>query len=561
MGDEPSLVDVNLRIRKGEFVLLAGPSGSGKSTLCKCFNGLIPNFIKGSMSGDVFIDGLNTKQTKVYHLAEHIGMVFQNPEDNIFSLVVEDELAFGPENLGLAKQEIMKRVEQSIRSVGIEELRNSMTYAVSGGQKQKVAIASSLAMLPGILVLDEPTTDLDPVSEEEVATVLKKLTDTLNITIVVVEHELDELISIASRLIVMDQGRIVLDGTPREILGSCYEKLNLLGLRVPQCVEVAHMISERGFKMREFPLKLNETTSMLRGFFEKHPLLMKPVLSQDECKATNPIIINFKDVWFTYDEEKYALQNVNLDIRQGEFVAVIGQNGSGKSTLAKHIVGLLRPTKGKVIIDGNDTTKVDIGIITKIVGYIFQNPENQLFTPSTWEEVAFGLQREGVIEDEIQKRVTQVLNTVKLLNYKDRHPAILSRGEKRRLAVATALATASKVLILDEPTTGQDRTTLYGLLSLLSRLNKEHNTTIVMITHDMEIVPEFADRLIVMKDGQVVLDGPTMKVLSEKIDLLRSMRLKPPAISRLTTQINDIPMVHTMDDFKKIIEYCGVVHE
>lgn len=544
----PVLDHVNLSLGKGEFVLLVGPSGCGKSTLLKCFVGLIPQFSRGTFEGTVLVDGVDTSHEKVYKLAEHIGIVFQNPEHNIFSLMVEDELAFGPENLGLKRGEISERVERAINWVGIEALRKLGTYSLSGGQKQKVAIASSLAMLPSILAMDEPTTDLDPVSAQEVVAALEELKKKLAVTIVVVEHELDELVGIADRLIVMDRGRVVLDGNPRDILRDHYEQLARLGLRIPQCTEIARKLSEAGVQLGEFPVTLEETRRILANVIGNH-IVMGTV---GTAKMTEPPVghpvIDFRNVSFGYNSKKMVLKDIDLQIHAGEFVAIIGANGSGKSTMAKLIVGLVKPVRGIVTIDGLNTAKTDVKKIVGKVGYVFQNPESQLFCNTVWDEVAFGLRQKKLDPVEIEAKVQEVLSVVNLLQYKTRHPATLSRGEKRRLAVGTALPTVPRVFVFDEPTTGQDYKTLHGLLGLVSRLNIEYNTAIVMITHDMEIVPEFASRIVVLSDGKKMLDGPPASILTEDLDLLVKLRLKPPPVSLITKDLMS-PPAHTIKEF------------
>lgn len=547
--DHPVLDHVSLSLGKGEFVLLVGPSGCGKSTLLKCFVGLIPQFSRGIFEGTVIVDGLETSHEKVYKLAEHIGIVFQNPEHNIFSLMVEDELAFGPENLGLTRIDIAERVERAINWVGIEALRKLGTYSLSGGQKQKVAIASSLAMLPSILAMDEPTTDLDPVSAQEVVSALEELKKKLAVTIVVVEHELDELVGIADRLIVMDRGRIVLDGYPRDILKNHYEQLAKLGLRIPQCTEIARKLSEAGVRLVEFPVTVEETRRILANALGNHIVTrtVDTAKKTQEALLSNPVI-DFRNVSFSYDGKKMVLKDLDLQIHTGEFVAIIGANGSGKSTIAKLTVGLVKPVRGILTVDGLNTAKTNVKKIAEKVGYVFQNPESQLFCNTVWDEVAFGLRQKKLDPVEIEAKVQEVLSVVNLLQYKTRHPATLSRGEKRRLAVGTALPTVPKAFVFDEPTTGQDYKTLHGLLGLVSRLNREYNTAIIMITHDMEIVPEFASRIVVLSDGKKMLDGPPASVLTEDLDMLVKLRLKPPPVSLITKDLMS-PPAHTIKEF------------
>lgn len=555
-ASKPCLNGINLKIYDGELTIIAGPTGCGKSTLCCTFNGIIPHLSSGFMEGDVTVDGLNTRKHKVFELAQHVGMVFQNPEEQIFSLKVEDEVAFGPENLGLSHEEIVKRVDQAIEWVGLQSIMNALTVAISGGQKQKVSIASNLAMLPKIMVLDEPTTDLDPVSTEQVVSTIFDLKKKLGITFIIVEHDLSEIVEIADRLIILADGKIFLDGTPRDVLWDYYEQVKDIGLRIPQHIELGHLIRETEFGKEERPIKTEESLGLLRKYYASrigelkgHPLVHKKVAS------TREIAMSIRNLWYAYRRNEYVLRGIDLDVHEGEFLAIIGPNGSGKSTLAKIMIGLLKPSKGDVFVYGLNTRKADMKSITEYAGFLFQNPDSQLFTSNVWAEMEFGLKIKRIDQQTRAHIIDEIISLLGLDKYKSRHPFSLSRGERKRLAVASVLLTRPKLVILDEPTTGQDQKNLLELMSLMKRLNEQERATIIMITHDMQLVANFASRVLVMTEGRIVLDGPPRKIFFENFRKLEELRLRPPTIAQFSQSLRSygFPSLLNLDEFKQII--------
>lgn len=543
-------MNINLQIPYGQIVILAGPSGCGKSTLCKHFNGIIPHLSAGTMEGSVIVNGLNTNHSQVYELTEHVGMVFQNPDSQIFSLRVEDEVAFGPENLGFSHEAIVERVQNALTWVDIAPLRSKLTFAISGGQKQKVAIASNLAMLPKIFVLDEPTTDLDPISAREVVATVDKLRKTLNLTFIIVEHDLDELIAVADRLVVLNHGEVALDGSPRELMGKHFDELSKIGIRLPEHIELGHLVSNSG----EGTVTVDETQTLLRNFIKMN-MLKSPITPQVKAHGNDDIVLSVNDLSFGYSRKELILSNISFNIYRKEFVAIVGHNGSGKTTLAKNLIGLLRPTKGDVVIRGINTKDANLFSISKHVGYLFQNPDAQLFTNSIWDEVAFGLKIRKYDEKEIATRVDDVLNIVGLSQYKTRHPFSLSRGERKRLALASVLVTDPDLIILDEPTTGQDQRTLSGFLGLMQRLITEKNATIIMVTHDMRIVAEYANRMLVMNHGRIIIDGTTRDVFRDHEKRLAELNLLPPTIPEICNKLasDGCPFFLTLNEIRQAI--------
>lgn len=541
---EPMLKEISFSLYRGEMVVLSGPSGCGKSTLCRHLNGIIPHLSSGEiLGGEVLVDGMNVARTPVHALATRVGMVHQNPESQIVCLEVKDELAFGPENIGLTHEEIVERVTNVIDWVQLHNVADSLTFACSGGQKQRVALGSSLALLPDLLVLDEPTTDLDPVGAQEVVETIAGLRDRLGLTFLIVEHDLSELLEVADRMIVMDGGRIVFDANPEALIHDHYEALLDIGLRIPEHIVVSRRLNELD-PASAFSIRRQEGIDAFRRWARRlrGPVVLpeEGVLAQQEGLAGQQITeaaIAMKGVTFSYDGGSNVVEDVDLEIPSGQFVAVVGANGSGKSTLARLILGLLQPQEGTISVLGADTNRTSLEAITARAGYLFQNPDAQLFNTSVEAEVAFGMRVRGVEKREIEERVTDVLNLLGLQQYREQHPFSLSRGERQRLALATVLVTDPDLIILDEPTTGQDRRMLENLIDLMRQWIARKQATVLMIAHDMNLVCQHADRTIVMERGCIVCDDLTEKVFIEHFDRLREMKLLPPALVEMSYPI------------------------
>lgn len=565
--EQPALQNVDLKIERGEFVILTGASGSGKSTLCRHLNGIVPHLSLGDiLSGEVWVAGNLVEDTPVYILSTHVGMVHQNPEDQIVSLNVRDELAFGPENLGLSHEEIIARVDEVVRWVGLASVMDMLTFECSGGQKQRVAIGSSLALYPDLLVLDEPTTDLDPVAAQEVIAALLELRDHLGLSILVIEHDLDELLEVADRLVVMDHGQVVMDGPPTILLNERFDELVTLGLRIPAHIEIArHLVRERGsgeaISLRKQDIARN-FDEWVRAFPENIDL-SECVGRMSPSNISAPPAVLISNLSFSYDGLTDAVDEINLSIQPGEFVALVGQNGSGKSTLARLIMGLMKPDQGKISLLGMDPTKTAIEDLSTRVGYLFQNPDSQLFNFSVESEIAFGMKLRKASEDKIRQRVNEVLALLALEHLRERHPFSLSRGERQRLALATVLVVDPDVILLDEPTTGQDRKNLDNLLQLMRDWIERKRATVVMITHDMDLVFEYADRVIVMAEGRVICDGPVEQVFYDNYKTLRAMHLLPPTICQFSYPLvpDMLPrMLTTMREFHWLFDQAERNH-
>lgn len=510
--ERPALKDINLEIRDGEFVLITGPSGGGKSSLCRCLNGLIPHFYGGRMRGKVEVNGLDISKHPTRELATRVGMVFQDPENQLVTTDVEREIAFGLENLAFPRSVIARRIEEALDAVGIPTIRHRQIHELSGGEKQKVAIASVLALHPDILVLDEPTSELDPRGAEEVLTVVERLNNELGITVILIEHRLDRVVHYADRIVLLDDGHIVADGEPREIFNN--GRASQIGVGVPPIIELSHRLKDEGFELNHTPLTVKEGRIMLDSVFRNSP--HKKISEKNETKSTDGPVIEIKNLYHTYREGITALQNVNLVIYPGEFVAIMGRNASGKTTLVKHLNGLLKPTKGEVMVNGTNTREATIAELAREVGFIFQNPNQHLLADTVEEEVTSTLHNLGVERDEIEMRTHQALERLDLIKYRHQYPRSLSGGERQRVALASVIAAQPRILVLDEPTRGMEYRLKDELMRFLNRYRQEGNT-IILVSHDVETIAGHAERVVLMSEGKVIADGSKRDILSRAL--------------------------------------------
>lgn len=534
---EPALKDINLQINSGEFILLTGPSGCGKTTFCRCLNGLIPHFYNGEIKGDITVDGLHTRDHPTYELAKHVGLIFQNPDNQIFSLTVEKDIAFGLENLGLPKGRMVEEIDWAMDRVGIASLRERGTHELSGGQKQRLTIASVLAMHPGIIVMDEPTAYLDPMGAERIFNILHTLNEEQGITIILIEHRMDLAVKYCNRIIVFDKGQVVSDGSPRDIFTA--DETRLIGVGIPRMVELGRRLRQNGVKI-DIPLDSTEAFNNLAPYFKE----FRPAKTRNDLPDLNGVvgeyshspIIQLRDLAYTYYTGVNALRGVTLDINRGEYVAVMGENGAGKTTMVKHFNGLLRPKEGKVIVDGEDIAKKSVATMARKVGLVFQNSDDQLFAEDVEEEISFALRNFGYSEEVTRERVNWALNLLDIERYKKSSPFILSGGERKRVALASVLAWNPDVLILDEPTVGQDYGQKERLKHFLLQLRTQ-GKTVVIVTHDVEFVAESQPRIVLMAQGKIVADGPAKKIMTDAKDL-ETCSVAPPEVTKLFSKLN-----------------------
>lgn len=556
LGDEQSIKNINLQIRAGEYVVITGPTGSGKTTLALCLNGIVPHLVEGELEGRVVVSGLDTSTSPVHELTSVIGMVFQNPEDQLFSLNVTDEVAFGVENMGYHREDIIQRVDNAIDKIGLAHRRNYSIFHLSGGQKQKVAIASNMAISPKIFVLDAPTADLDPISSREVVTALVDLRKKEpSKTFIVIDSDISDVITLADRFIVMNEGQVVLDGKPVDLLRNNYDTLKQLGIRMPDHIHLMHWIQEKFPEVCEFPLEEEGVRSILNMLTRSNRIKFADPKIQEHTGGADPVVV-FKNVSFKYANGPVILENTDLEIHSGEWLAIIGENGTGKSTLMKLIAGLLKPNSGTIQTGGFDTVTSRLEDVLEQVGYLFQNPDNQLFMNTVEDEIAFGPRRRNCTPEETDARVNEALDLMVLQESRKNHPFTLSRGQRQRLAVATVLADRPKMLLLDEPTTGQDQVALDNLMDLTQTLIDKHGASVVMVTHDMDLVSKHATRVIVLDKGKILVDGTPLHVFKESQDILTKVSLKPPCVVKLMQDLEGCSTC--VPSFEQLVENAVV---
>jgi energy-coupling factor transport system ATP-binding protein len=544
-----ALNGLNLHVQKGETLLLLGPSGSGKSTLALTLNGLLPQSVGELRSGAVRVAGLDTLQHSVAELAQRVGILFQDPDAQFATLKVEDEIVFGLENLGQPPAEMDAKVERALAEVGMQAMRHRPVAALSGGEKQRVALASLLAMQPEVLVFDEPTANLDSMGTQQVFALLAELKSRGRHTLVLIEHKLDELMHLVDRVVVLDpQGGILADGAPRQVFDEYGARLRQLGVWMPQVALLAHALRERGVQFGQFPITLGEAVKAFGPWVAAANPTAKPHLPA-ETQEKSPVM-EVRQLSFAYGDTP-ALRDISLRINKGDFIAIVGANGAGKTTLAKHLMGILQPPLGSIYLRGEEFTHIPAKQLARQVGFVFQNPEHQFVTESVWDEIAYGLRVMGESEEHIAARTQELLESFGLARYAKANPFTLSYGEKRRLSVASMLAMGQDVLILDEPTFGQDERNAVALLELLQSLNAQGKTVIV-ITHDMRMVLEHANRVVVMSAGQILYDGQPAELVQQP-ELLSQARLTLPPLARLSallaTQMPQLRPVVTLADY------------
>jgi energy-coupling factor transport system ATP-binding protein len=511
------LNNINLSFSPGEMVLLAGASGSGKSSFCRACVGLVPHFYGGELSGRIFVSGLNTRQAPVYRLFTKAGLVFQNPDAQLFNQTVEAELAYGLESLGLASEEIERRIAWAAALTGLEALMERPPYSLSGGEKQRLALGVVLALRPPLLILDEPFANLDPEGAADLRRILNEVRSE-GTAVIVVEHRIHELAADADRLIILSQGRVVADGPPRQVLS---DDVSPYGLNLPPLVR---LFREKGWK--EVPLTVEEALKFIRS---KDPPVLEEMVRQYKGfgKDSKNIaqgaaaVVEINALWFAY-EAQTVLKGIDLTLYSGECLALIGRNGAGKTTLVRHFNGLLRGQRGRVRIFGKDASKIPVSELARKVGFAWQNPNDQLFRSSIREEILAGPKALGAYNSEWCEGLFERFHLKPLL---DRTPFLLSEGEKKRVSFASALAAQPGLIVLDEPTAGQDESFRRELGRLIKELRQE-GKTVVLVTHDLEFAALQANRWLVMAQGKIIADGTPETVMTDS-ETLKNAGLRP----------------------------------
>jgi energy-coupling factor transport system ATP-binding protein len=521
---------LNLRIQQGEFVAIMGENGAGKSTLCQMMNGIIPNSIGGRLAGQVLIHGLDTKATGITELATKVGIVLEDPETQLFTTSIRSEVAFGPENLCLPVEEIKERVRWALDVVRLTGYEERMPTSLSGGQKQRLAIAANIAMRPDILVLDEATSQLDPVGVEEVLSVVRELNQKYGMTILMATDASEMIAKLMDRVVVLDQGQLVCDGAPRQIFADT-NLFKRLMIRAPQVSQLAAQLKEEHIELPVFPITVEDANQGIQEILRETKSTPLPVEDKRPL-GKQPPAIQVQSLNYIYQPfDVHAVKNVSFEISKGEFVALIGQNGSGKTTVLKNLLGLLKPTSGKVLVSERDTNTTPVAEMARHVGFVLQNPDQQLFAETVEEEVAYGPKNLGLGKSDVNARVERALKLVSLEEKRAEFPPALSKGERAKVVIASALALDPEIIVLDEPTTGQDYKGCHQIMQIAQSLHAE-GRTVVFVTHHMALVAEYAKRVIVLSGGEVLLDDATDNVFS-KPDVVRKAYIIPPQITVL----------------------------
>lgn len=517
-----ALHDVSLQIRSGEFVGLIGPTGAGKTTLCLALNGIVPQFYGGRFFGRVRVAGLDTVEQPVHALAARVGMVFEDPETQLTATSVENEIAFALENLRVPRQHMRTRIAAALSAVGLDALEQRHPHELSGGQKQRLAIAAALAVEPELLVLDEATSQLDPVGAAEVFAVLRALNREQGMTVLLASHAAEELAEFADRLLLLDGGELIAEGTPAEI----YSQVALIEahrLRPPQVAKTFSLLPQPPSRL---PVTLDEGLAMVATARRTPPVIPAPWVPPPSLPAAPTPLITVEGVHHRFADGTPTLTGIDLAFYPGEYTLIMGQNGAGKTSLVKHLLRLMEPTRGRVMVFGRDTRDWSVGALARRIGYVAQNPDQQLFNATVRDEVAFALQQLRFPPQEIAARVKEALAALGLQAVSERHPLSLPKGDRARVIIAAMLVLRPEVIILDEPTTGQDHAGSRAILDL-SRTLHQQGKTVIVITHQLHLMPDYAQRVIVMGEGRVLLDAPLRQAFLS-VEVLRDTRLTPP---------------------------------
>ena len=532
-----ALKDIDLSIEEGTFVGLIGPSGAGKSTLASAITGAIPHHYRGRLFGSTLVAGLDTCEASLTDIAKVAGSVLQDIDAQMVASVVEDELLFGLENFGIDHREIEGRIASALDAVGIADLRHREIATLSGGQKQKVAIAAILAMTPRVIVMDEPTSALDPASARDVFEVLRRAKELTGMTVILIEQTVALLAEYCDRVVVIDQGRIALDGTPTDVF-SHGENLRAIGVDTPRTVRISNSLAEAGLAPNDSPaLTLDGAESLVAGILAPGLSKSSPIVPcalGDGPDARNtvderPIIVDVAGAAYSYGTGQAGIEGINLTVRAGEILAVVGQNGAGKTTFTKLLNGLIKPSAGVVRIAGLDTRTTPVSALASHAATLFQNPDRQLCRNTVVEEISFSLELQGAPADAARERARRVAATFGLPE--NASPFNLSRGQRQMVALASVVALEPELIILDEPTSGLDYRECMTVMETV-RQRALDGTAVVMVCHDMEVVSDFADTLAVMTEGRLIEVGPSREVFANDA-LLAHARIAAPCVPAL----------------------------
>lgn len=532
-----ALKDIDLSVEEGTFVGLIGPSGAGKSTLASAITGAIPHHYRGRLFGSTLVAGLDTCEASLTDIAKVAGSVLQDIDAQMVASVVEDELLFGLENFGIDHREIEGRIASALDAVGIADLRHREIATLSGGQKQKVAIAAILAMTPRVIVMDEPTSALDPASARDVFEVLRRAKELTGMTVILIEQTVALLAEYCDRVVVIDQGHIALDGTPTDVF-SRGETLRAIGVDTPRTVRISNSLAEAGLAPNDSPaLTLDGAESLVAGILapglsKSSPIVPCALGDRPDARNTvdeRPIIVDVAGAAYSYGTGQAGIEGINLTVRAGEILAVVGQNGAGKTTFTKLLNGLIKPSAGVVRIAGLDTRTTPVSMLASHAATLFQNPDRQLCRNTVVEEISFGLELQGAPADAARERALHVAATFGLPE--NASPFNLSRGQRQMVALASVVALEPELIILDEPTSGLDYRECMTVMETV-RQRALDGAAVVMVCHDMEVVSDFADTLAVMTEGRLIEVGPSREVFANDA-LLAHARIAAPCVPAL----------------------------
>lgn len=550
-SSQVALDHVSLSVREGEFVGVIGPAGSGRSTLAAVLSGAIPHHFHGQLYGATYVQGLDTCEATLTDISSVVGSVLQDIDAQMVASVVEDEMLFGMENFGVPHDQIEQRLVQTLETVGIADLRHREIATLSGGQKQKVAIAAILAMGPRVLVLDEPTAALDPAATQLVYDTLRRINRERGVTVVVMEQKVAMLSEYCDRVMVMDAGKIVFSGAPHEVFAHG-EELRRIGCDSPRVTRIYNRLVADGVVSTGSPcLNVSEAEQLIARALGGRETAAAgsakaAVVSEAALPASSPHApaprpkaegakpaVSFEDVCFSYPGGGASVQNLELAVYPGELVGVVGQNGAGKTTLTKLLNGLLKPSSGVVTVAGLDTREAPVSRIAAHVSTLFQNPDRQICRDTVLDEVAFGLVLTGTPQEEARERAQRVIERFGLPA--EEAPFSLSRGQRQKIALASVVVMEPEVIVLDEPTSGLDYRECMTVMETVSEM-AERGSAVIMVCHDMEVVSDFAERLVAMAQGRILGRGPTRQVFGEG-DLMREASIAPPQVTELSERL------------------------
>lgn len=528
---KPTLQNIDLTIYEGEKVLIVGPSGSGKSTLAHCINGLVPNIFKGTITGELKINGKNALKQNIFERSNQVGTVLQNPDDQFIGLTVGEDIAFKLENLMISQSQMKEKVQEVSELVDLRTFLMASPHELSGGQKQRVTLAGVMVDEVDILLFDEPLANLDPATGQQTIALIDDIHQKVKKTVIMIEHRLEDVIyRHVDRIIVMSEGGIRGDMTPNELLAS--PLLGEVGIREPLYITAlkyagCSLNEKMGLEQLE-TIQLKDCEALVHEWYDQkvgHPI-----------QRYSDIALGFKNVSFGYHSEQLTLKNISFNVYQGEMVSLVGKNGAGKSTISKLISGFYQPATGEINVMGEDITALTIKERADYIGLVMQNPNQMISKPMIFDEVALGLRVRGIPENEVEKRVHETLKICGLYAYRNWPISALSFGQKKRVSIAAILVLNPSILILDEPTAGQDLRHYTEIMEFLKSLN-EQGITIIMITHDMHLMLEYTTRAIVVSDGEVIADDLTWNVLTDD-EIIHRAHLKQTSLYHLAKRVN-----------------------